>query len=274
VGPDEVRAALGDHHSAKSLVKLGEGLDNTAWVADGELIVRVAKRPDPDALRREAAVLSAAGRLTPVGVPDPVLVLPESSVLVFRRLRGTPLASLPEPTRVSGTFAPTLAAFLDALGAADFSAIAERDDEPAEVWLAETRASFEDVRAHLVPDVAKAVEAFLADAPPPPIAAGDAVFCHNDLGTEHVLVDPETREITGVIDWSDAAITDPARDLGRLLRDLDRSTWDTIARGADPQRALFYARCTALEDLAFGLSTGRRPYRTNALAAIRRLLPA
>jgi aminoglycoside phosphotransferase (APT) family kinase protein len=46
------------------------------------------------------------------------------------------------------------------------------------------------------------------------------VFCHNDLGIEHVLVAPDSGAITGVIDWSDAALTDPARDFGLVHRDL------------------------------------------------------
>jgi aminoglycoside phosphotransferase (APT) family kinase protein len=42
------------------------------------------------------------------------------------------------------------------------------------------------------------------------------VFSHNDLGIEHVLIDPGTWTVTGIIDWSDAAIVDPAIDFGLL----------------------------------------------------------
>ncbi len=35
-----------------------------------------------------------------------------------------------------------------------------------------------------------------------------------------MLVDPDTWEVTGIIDWSDAAIVDPAYDFGLLYRDL------------------------------------------------------
>jgi aminoglycoside phosphotransferase (APT) family kinase protein len=63
-----------------------------------------------------------------------------------------------------------------------------------------------------------AVEAFLAAEPPPDTAA--RVFSHDDLGVEHVLVDPATGTVTGVIDWADAGLVDPATDCGRVLRDL------------------------------------------------------
>ena len=48
----------------------------------------------------------------------------------------------------------------------------------------------------------------------------DLPLAHNDLGAEHVLVDPATLAVTGIIDWSDAARADPAAEVGRLLRDL------------------------------------------------------
>jgi 2-haloacid dehalogenase len=62
------------------------------------------------------------------------------------------------------------------------------------------------------------VEAFLTA--PPPHRSGTLVFCHNDLGIEHILIAPATGTITGVIDWGDAALADPARDFGLLYRDL------------------------------------------------------
>ena len=87
---------------------------------------------------------------------------------------------------------------------------------------------------------------------------------HGDLGAEHVFVDGD--RISGVIDWGDAAIGDPALDHGRLLRDFG-------ATAGGGERARFYAVCTALEDVAFGLRAGRDRYRTNALAALRGVDP-
>ena len=80
-----------------------------------------------------------------------------------------------------------------------------------------------------------------------------------------------------IIDWSDAAVTDPALDLGLLLRDLGPRAFATVttdragveAGGADPgltARAWFHARVRALEDLAHGLAA-RDAYLRNALRA-------
>jgi aminoglycoside phosphotransferase (APT) family kinase protein len=126
-----------------------------------------------------------------------------------------------------------------------------------------------------------AVEAFLG-APPP--ADGYAlVFSHNDLGIEHVLVDPVGWTVTGVIDWSDAAMVDPAYDFGLLYRDLGPDAVRLALRGyradvkemeAISARAAFYARCSVLEDLAYGIETGRDTYLDKSLAALKWLYPA
>jgi aminoglycoside phosphotransferase (APT) family kinase protein len=109
------------------------------------------------------------------------------------------------------------------------------------------------------------------------------VFSHNDLGIEHVLVDPGTWTVTGVIDWSDAAIVDPAVDFGRLYRDLGPAATRAAMAGyrsglndlgALAERAAFYARCSVFEDLAYGISTGRDAYVDKSLAAMAWLFPA
>ena len=109
------------------------------------------------------------------------------------------------------------------------------------------------------------------------------MFSHNDLGIEHVLVDPGTWTVTGVIDWSDAAIVDPAVDFGLLYRELGpaaahaalgsyRAEGDDLAPLAE--RAVFYARCKLLEDLAYGMGSGRDAYIDKSLAAMAWLFPA
>jgi aminoglycoside phosphotransferase (APT) family kinase protein len=105
---------------------------------------------------------------------------------------------------------------------------------------------------------------------------------HNDLGTEHVLVDPDTWTVTGIIDWSDAAIIDPAIDFGLLYRDLGptaRAAMDSYRTEANDlvtlwERAVFYARCSVFEDLAYGLETGPDKYLDKSLAAMAWLFPA
>ncbi len=85
-------------------------------------------------------------------------------------------------------------------------------------------------------------------------------------------------EITGVIDWSDAAVTDPALDFARLYRDFGPAflTAALDAYGGLPgagPRIEFFARCAALEDLAYGLESGRAEYADAARRSFMWLFP-
>jgi aminoglycoside phosphotransferase (APT) family kinase protein len=164
--------------------------------------------------------------------------------------------------------------FLSALHSvplAEVEGLVPRENEPLQEWLDEARATFPGITDHLTPAERSRIEAFLA-APPPPDPERFA-FCHNDFGAEHILVDPDTLRVTGIIDWSDAAIADPMRDLALILRDLGPGALD-VALGAyrgeitpdGRQRLFFHARCKLVEDLAYGLETGSRRYVDAALA--------
>ena len=45
-----------------------------------------------------------------------------------------------------------------------------------------------------------------------PVASEPAGFLHADFSIEHLLLDPGTRAVTGVIDWADTTLGDPAID--------------------------------------------------------------
>ncbi|MCP2329474.1 aminoglycoside phosphotransferase (APT) family kinase protein [Hamadaea flava] len=263
MNPDDVRALLPTELSVRSVTPLGSGLDHHAYAVNDDLVARVAAGPDAaDDVRREAAILAVVPEYAQLPVPEPVLIRPEHGLLVYRRIPGHPLLT---HTGRDG-YAAVLGAFLAQLQTAPTERLGDLagvDDTPPAAWLAETR----DLAEHLPDGVRRRIAGFLADDPPEP--AELLVFTHNDLGVEHVLVEGAT--ITGIIDWSDCAVADPATDLGRLARDLGVHTLDALRPGLDEQtreRAVFYARCTALEDLAYGLESGRDDYLRNARRAV------
>jgi aminoglycoside phosphotransferase (APT) family kinase protein len=156
--------------------------------------------------------------------------------------------------------------------------VVPRDETSPADLVAEVRRLADLLLEELPPAARPGVVRFAAGPPPP--AAERLVLCHGDLGAEHVFVDPGTLRITGIIDWSDAAVTDPALDLGLVLRDLGPRALrlaTTALGSADPgltARAGFHARTRALEDLAYGLEHGRGAYRRNALRAVAALFGA
>jgi aminoglycoside phosphotransferase (APT) family kinase protein len=218
---------------AGDLRALGSGVDHAAFLA-GDLVVRVGADAS-----REARLLQVVGPRVPLPVPAPVFVDEDAGVLAYRLLPGRPLLGRPA---VAG--APqTLGRFLRALHDVDLETVAglvpTEDADPSE-WLAELTGP------------AELLQVLRETAPE---RGGHRVLAHADLGAEHLLA--RDGALTGVIDWTDAAVTDPAVDFARLLRDFGPAFLHELREAYGPDappvdRIRFFARCAALEDLAYG----------------------
>ncbi|MFJ3641833.1 phosphotransferase family protein [Streptomyces sp. NPDC090108] len=269
-----------------SVALLGAGEDNTAYEVNGELILRFAEEPDARVraakVNREARLLAAVADISPLPVPEPVFTAAEQGCLAYFKLPGLPLIDVPPPHRSAHgiSVAAALGELLTTLHGVPLDRVAElveTDDQPKEQWLREAAESYAAVAPRMPETHRPAVEAFLAA--PPPADGHTLVFSHNDLGIEHVLVAPDTCTVTGVIDWSDAAIVDPAYDFGLLHRDLGPEAVHAALNTypADREeistRAAFYARCALLEDMAYGLEPGHHTYLTKSLTALPWLFP-
>ncbi|BCB91566.1 hypothetical protein Psuf_088790 [Phytohabitans suffuscus] len=239
-----------------------------AYEVNGDLIVRFGTGADAD---REARLLTAVGNFSPLPVPVPSFT--DVGCLAYPKVPGVPLL---DAAGVDGVpVAAELGGFLAALHAAPVERMGKlvaTDDLPADEWRREARETYASVSAHIPSAYRRRIEAFLeTPAPQDPDAL---VFSHNDLGVEHVLVDPLTGAVTGVIDWSDAAIVDPAFDFGLVHRDLGPAALDAAlaAYGGGAEhlrsRAVFYARCNVFEDLAYGLETSRERYVAKSMVAL------
>jgi aminoglycoside phosphotransferase (APT) family kinase protein len=86
----------------------------------------------------------------------------------------------------------------------------ELDAEGAREWYHEATEILGDLRS--LPGVAPAM-AWVAGGPSiPPPYQGPLRFLHNDLAPDHLLFDMEAGHPTGILDWTDAALGDPALD--------------------------------------------------------------
>jgi aminoglycoside phosphotransferase (APT) family kinase protein len=239
---------------------LGHGLDNTAFLV-GDLVLRVSDGPS---VVREARLLDVVAPRVSVPVPQPRFADGDLGVLAYQLIAGRSLlgrAAFPG-------LAPRLGRFLRELHGTDPALLGEllpRDDADPEQWLVDLDGP-DDLLAVLHASV--------------PAPTDRYAVVHADLGAEHLLAVRE--DLTGVIDWSDAALADPAVDFGRLYRDFGREFLRAVVQAygelQDADRTLrrvqYYARCAALEDLEYGRTTGHREYENAAKASIRRLFEA
>jgi fructosamine-3-kinase len=100
---------------------------------------------------------------------------------------------------------------------------------------------------------------------------------HGDLAPEHVLCNT-TGLITGVIDWTDARIGDPAVDLAWLVHGTDSEFAEAVLASYpanDPamvERARFYYQVVPWHVLLFGLEEHRAELIESGLADVRKRL--
>jgi aminoglycoside phosphotransferase (APT) family kinase protein len=208
------------------MVELGHGLESATY-AVGDLVVRVGKGGN---VGREARLLEVVAARVSLPVPMPRFIDEDTDVLGYGRIPGQPLLGRAPPPSA----ARRLGWFLRQLHAIDPATVADvihTEDADPGAWLADL-------------DGPRDLARLLHATRPRPSPC--RVVAHADLGAEHIRELDGT--LTGIIDWSDAAITDPALGLARLYRDFGPAFLDGLAQVYGPvaeamPRIEFFARC-------------------------------
>lgn len=212
----------------------GVGFDNVAYLVGGAWVFRFPQRAvAADLVAAEARVLGQIADALPVAVPNPAFVGAPSEAYPwtyagYRVLPGLTLdrARLDDGARAN--LAEPLALFLRALHAVPASLARDaevphdllgRMDLERRVAMSRERLREADARGwldaasyHPIVDAVDVTLPLLCD-----------VLCHGDLYDRHLLIDPDTLRLTGVIDWGDVHLGDPGVDLAVAHRVLPPS---------------------------------------------------
>lgn len=262
------------------VVYLSEGCDSSAFSVNEAWVFRFPKRADVERqLLVETKMLAVLAERSPVSLPafryhgQPSPVFPFHFV-GYPKLAGVPGMQLAATLLAFDLMATPLANFLTWLHAFPTDT-AERMGVEAHAL----DALLEEIRAEALDDF-ELVARVTPDSPledwhsylraGPGIVASSlstSVLLHNDLAAEHLLVNPLTHALTGVIDWSDMAIGDRAVDFAGVFHWGGESFMNAVlTRYAGPidaatlPRARYMGACRGVGDVAFGLETNRREY--------------
>ncbi|HEY0619165.1 MAG TPA: phosphotransferase [Kribbella sp.] len=193
------------------------GWDSRAWL-DGEWLHREPRRPEVrPRLLAEVRLLPWLAPQLPLPVPIPE---PTEYGVRHRLLVGEPM------DEASTALGRELGSFLRALHEVDPAEAVAHGALDVATAAAAKAVFLEEARDQVLPLLPEAAQPAAADLLHRVNGVRTALI-HADLGPEHLLV--REGRISGVIDWTDAEIGDPALDLCWLLNDAPEAVAEGVA---------------------------------------------
>lgn len=214
--------------AGRTVTRYGAGWDNQLFRVGDEWIFRFPRRAERVPwLVREMQIMSiAAETLAPAiplferaGVPSDAFPYP---FVGYRPVPGVGADQARVPSRAGHPeLAAEIGALLSRLHRIDPSRVPPTPENwEREPW-GELRAELAAVaglaRPLLGPDLLPKAEPYLAGHVIEPPQDGPLRFIHNDICPDHVIVDPDTGRLNGLIDFGDAMIGDPVLDFVGLI---------------------------------------------------------
>lgn len=268
-----------------------QGWDSVTLLVNEELIARFARRPDVSVrLAREARLLPDLADALPVAIPRFTYVCGDPNTPASVRFVGYP--ALPGVALTSDSIsspqhreklAGQLGEFLSALhaypiGAAQAVGVLGGTSED---WRQEYADFYAEIREHIFPLLSSLEQRAVADVWEGYLNtqanfAFIPTLIHRDLGGEHILHEPASGQLTGIIDWGDASIGDPAQDFTGIARQLGHDfaarVLASYMRPTDArfwERVSFYGRIIPFHEIRFGQYEHDDAHITAGLAALR-----
>ena len=248
----------------RRVVFLDEGRDFQIFEVNAEWLFRFPKRPESAArLMKEYRLLSDLKGRVSLPIPDYRHFRESRGALSwpfagYKKIPGTPgdvaeAINWPTTARQLGSFLAELHTYPVERA---LEAGVPREKRFLARWRDEALAGLDDI-AHLPVDQRDLSEYLKRDLPG--CAGGTPRLVHNDLWAEHILIDPHTHSVSGIIDWGDAAVGDPAVDLAPVyawrgeqgLRDV-LNLYPATLTSDIVDRARYLATCLAIRNISLG----------------------
>lgn len=254
---------------------LSSGWEFDAYLTSDSWVFRFPRRAEcANLFDAERGVLQLVARALPahVAIPRVELMGTPTNEFPYRFAGHRFVAGVPAHT-VDTKLLPTIAQEI-ALALGALHSIPEEDarnagitegegsNEGREYWLQHGIKSAQQLRG-LDPVVDQAVIWLAQTSLPTESLQRPLQLVHQDLGTDHVLVNPVTGALTGILDWTDAMLGDAARDFVFLAAWQGWSFFDQVLklypRAVDSefrQRVRFMSQLLTTMWLAYALEQG------------------
>jgi aminoglycoside phosphotransferase (APT) family kinase protein len=244
--------------------EIAGGWDSRASIVDGVWLDREPLRSEiRPKLLTEARLLPWLAPQLPLPVPLPQVVQDEPLRVRHRLIPGTPA------THLTCDQAAMLGGFFRSLHSVDTTAAVATGVPTHDAAWDEHVQHLARFRRAVLPRVpgprrglAESLLERLSQPPPAP------VLVHGDVGPGHVLMDGT---VSGVIDWSDAHVGDPALDLAWLIH--GSSAGQSVATAYDADAALLkrahdWHMLGPWHEVLYGLDIGGPAYVETGMAGV------
>jgi len=259
------RAAVAEQFPAlriDTLTYLGEAKDHVVCLANGQLVFRFPKRPEAEQkLRMEIQLLPELAPTLPLPIPQynhiaraPGRAFPRVFA-GYPLLAGHPLTDYIPAIWDTPWWAPAVGTFVTALHRFPVARARQLGvpSGTAKAWRSRYQNLYHGVQEKVYPLITHrqqaAIRRYFEDfLDNPRHFEWEPVLLHHDIYSGHILLDVDSRQVTGIIDFSDCEIGDPAVDV--------RDAWEPYYGGTMDAtwaaRRAFYYHLQPLAEIAAG----------------------
>ena len=233
-----------------------DGWDNQVIEVNNETIFRFTRRRETlEQHIKELELLPLLNKHLTLQVPNPVYHQTETPpyYMAYRKIPGKPITRDLDEKNLE-----TITQFLTELQSIDHIGLRKIPRYTPEAWKQEYHELYQRITREAYPSlkpstIAKINRVFneLLDA--------ETIFkptlCHRDLTTDHIL--ESEGKITGIIDWGDSCIGDPAFDLTGLVMGFGEKALKNVSRKLEYppeylERAWFYSHVSPFYEYLYG----------------------
>ncbi len=275
----------------QTVVPITRGWDSFVLEVNDELIFRFALREDVEVrFQKEIQLLPALETALTTPIPHFDYIghgdgKYSHTFVGYKRIEGTMLEDRDISEEQLAALAPAIGNFLSELHhfSTQKAAQAGVEQYAALQWRDMYQERFKDIQKRVFPildaDLCRSSEqlweGFLTTEAN---FSFQSVFIHGDLGCEHIFCDPQHGSLTGVIDWGDSRIGDPALDFvglhwghGRTFTESVLEHYTGTIDAGFWQRMAFYVCYGPFSELLYGAYTGKEEFLERGKAGLHAL---
>jgi aminoglycoside phosphotransferase (APT) family kinase protein len=234
----DVRVALQQVDiAATDVVRIKGGSANWTYLVNGTLIVRFPRTDEvARATLRELELLPRLEGHVAFAVPKPVVsgMWENAPFFGYQRIDGRGLRRTDFSDHVLREFGSYLAQLHSfpvdqvPLGPYERSRASSWHDRYVHLWVQIEGLVLPELDRNLADAIRHQFSKVMEHTP-----EFEFCFVHNDLGLEHVLIDPSGHDLVGIIDFENAAIGDPAVDLAPISASISKAQLQQVIGDRD-----------------------------------------